>query len=162
MSWLAGQSIAGARLVEISSTAAAAKLASEKHGVAAVASIEAGRQYDLDVIDANIEDNPNNVTRFAVLGKSYPPPTGDDKTAILFQVSHQPGALADAMTVFKQHALNLTWIESFPAPETQNEYMFFVELTGHRDRSKRSSGRRGTHEDLGRVCAPSGSYRRAV
>ena len=56
-------------LVEISSTAAAAQLASEKHGVAAVASVEAGRQYDLDLIDANIEDNPNNITRFAVLGK---------------------------------------------------------------------------------------------
>lgn len=130
--WLASQ-LPGARLVEISSTAAAAKLAAEKHGVAAVASIEAGRQYDLDVIDVNIEDNPNNITRFAVLGKERQPPTGDDKTAILFQVNHQPGALADAMLVFKKHKLNLTWIESFPAPETQNEYLFFVELTGHRD-----------------------------
>lgn len=130
--WLASQ-LPGARLVEISSTAAAAKLAAEKPGVAAVASIEAGRQYDLDVIDVNIEDNPNNVTRFAVLGRERPDPTGDDKTAILFQIRHQPGALADAMTIFKQHALNLTWIESFPTPESQNEYMFFIELTGHRD-----------------------------
>ncbi len=130
--WLASQ-LPDARLVEISSTAAAAKLASEKHGVAAVASIEAGRRYNLDVIDANIEDNPNNVTRFAVLGKEQLGSTGDDKTALLFQVSHQPGALADAMTVFKKQSLNLTWIESFPAPETKNEYLFFVELTGHRD-----------------------------
>lgn len=130
--WLANQ-LPGARLVEISSTAAAAKLAAEKHGVAAVASMEAGREYNLDVIDANIEDNPNNVTRFAVLGKERPEPTGDDKTALLFQVSHRPGALADAMTVFKKHSLNLTWIESFPAPESKNEYMFFVELTGHRE-----------------------------
>jgi chorismate mutase/prephenate dehydratase len=130
--WLSSQ-LPDARLVEISSTAAAAKLAAEKFGVAAVASLEAGREYDLDVIDANIEDNPNNITRFAVIGKELPPPTGQDKTAILFQVSHQPGALADAMTVFKLHELNLTWIESFPSPETANEYMFFVELTGHRD-----------------------------
>ena len=130
--WLASQ-LPNARLVEISSTAAAAQLASEKHGVAAVASIEAGREYDLDVIDANIEDNPDNVTRFAVLGREMPEPTGDDKTAILFQVSHEPGALADAMTIFKQHQLNLTWIESFPAPKAMNEYMFFVELTGHRN-----------------------------
>ncbi len=130
--WLSNQ-LPNARLVEISSTAAAAKLASEKHGVAAVASIEAGRQYNLDVIDANIEDNPNNITRFAVLGKERPPRTGDDKTAILFQVNHQPGALADVMTIFKAHNLNLTWIESFPAPETKNEYLFFIELTGHRD-----------------------------
>jgi chorismate mutase/prephenate dehydratase len=130
--WLSSQ-LPKARLVEISSTAAAAKLASEKQGVAAVASIEAGRQYGLDVIDANIEDNPNNVTRFAVLGREQLPPTGDDKTAILFQVCHQPGALADAMTVFKSYSLNLTWIESFPAPEAQNEYLFFVELAGHRE-----------------------------
>lgn len=129
--WLANQ-LPNARLVEISSTAAAAQLAAEKHGVAAVASIEAGREYDLDIVDANIEDNPDNVTRFAVLGREMPEPSGNDKTAILFQVNHEPGALADAMTIFKQHKLNLTWIESFPAPNAMNEYMFFVELTGHR------------------------------
>ena len=132
--WLASQ-MPQAKIVENSSTAAAAKLASEKHGVAAVASLEAGREYNLDVIDENIEDNPNNVTRFAVLGKERPQATGDDKTALLFQISHCPGALADAMTIFKQSGLNLTWIESFPAPETKNEYLFFVELTGHRDDS---------------------------
>ena len=130
--WLAKQ-LPKARLVEISSTAAAAKLASEQTGVAAVASLEAGREYELDVIAASIEDNPNNITRFAVLGRERPSPTGNDKTAILFQVSHEPGALANAMTVFKQQNLNLTWIESFPAPETKNEYMFFIELSGHRD-----------------------------
>lgn len=129
--WLASQ-LPAARLVENSSTAAAAKHASATIGVAAIASLEAGRQYGLDVIDTNIEDNPNNVTRFAVLGREQPAPTGNDKTAILFQVNHEPGALADAMTVFKAHALNLTWIESFPAPQTQNEYLFFVELAGHR------------------------------
>jgi chorismate mutase/prephenate dehydratase len=158
--WLASQ-LPGARLVEISSTAAAAKLAAEKHGVAAVASIEAGRQYNLDVIDANIEDNPNNVTRFAVLGKELPPPSGDDKTAILFQVRHQPGALADAMTVFKRHELNLTWIESFPAPDTKNEYMFFVELTGHRE----DPPVQRAIEELGQTAhrlTILGSYRRAV
>lgn len=130
--WLAKQ-LPNAQLVEISSTAAAAKLASQQRGVAAVASLEAGREYELDVIASSIEDNPNNVTRFAVLGRERPAPTGNDKTAILFQVSHEPGALANAMTIFKQQNLNLTWIESFPAPETKNEYMFFIELTGHRD-----------------------------
>jgi chorismate mutase/prephenate dehydratase len=130
--WLA-KNLPAAQVVENTSTAAAAQLASQQPGVAAVASIEAGRQYDLDLIDANIEDNPNNVTRFAVLGKERAEPTGDDKTSILFQVSHQPGALADAMTIFKKCDLNLTWIESFPSPEASNEYLFFVELSGHRD-----------------------------
>ena len=130
--WLAKQ-LPKARLVEISSTAAAAQLAAEQTGVAAVASLEAGREYELDVIASDIEDNPNNVTRFAVLGRERSQPTGNDKTAMLFQISHEPGALANAMTIFKQRDLNLTWIESFPAPEAKNEYMFFIELTGHRN-----------------------------
>lgn len=130
--WLAVH-MPAANLIEVSSTTAAAEHASKQHGVAAVASIEAGRQYDLDVLNTNIEDNPNNITRFAVLGREKPRPTGDDKTSLLFQVHHQPGALADAMTIFKDQQLNLTWIESFPAPNAQNEYLFFVELSGHRD-----------------------------
>lgn len=130
--WLASQ-LPQAKLVEISSTAAAARLAADKPGAAAVASLEAGREYDLDVIDADIEDNPNNVTRFAVLGRERPAPTGDDKTAVLFQVAHRPGALAEAMRVFQKQGLNLTWIESFPKPEKPNEYLFFIELSGHRD-----------------------------
>lgn len=120
-----------ARMIEISSTAAAAELAANKPGAAAVASVEAGRQYGLDVIDACIEDNPNNVTRFAILGRHSAPPSGNDKTAILFQVAHRPGALADAMMIFKQAGLNLTWIESFPIPGTNAEYLFFVETVGH-------------------------------
>lgn len=128
--WLA-QNLPEAKLVEISSTAAAAKLAAERPGVAAVASIEAGTRYGLNVVQANIEDNRNNVTRFAILGSSPTQPTGNDKTAILFQVAHQPGALADTMNLFKKGGLNLTWIESFPLPGSTNEYLFFVELEGH-------------------------------
>ena len=130
--WLASQ-LPQAKLIEVASTAAAAERAAKVAGVAAVASIQAGRQYGLDVVETNIEDNPHNVTRFAVLGKELPPPTGDDKTSLLFQLSHRPGALADAMNIFKDRELNLTWIESFPAPESKSEYLFFVELSGHRD-----------------------------
>ncbi len=129
--WLSGQ-LPQAKLVEVSSTAVAAQHAAQRQGVAAVASVQAGRQYGLDVIEPDIEDNPNNVTRFAVLGKELPEPSGDDKTSLLFQVNHEPGALADAMTVFKENGLNLTWIESFPSPLAKNEYLFFVELRGHR------------------------------
>ena len=158
--WLAKQ-LPNARLVEINSTAAAAKLAAEQRGVAAVASLEAGREYKLDVIAESIEDNRNNVTRFAVLGQHQPAPSGDDKTAILFQVSHEPGALANAMTIFKEQDLNLTWIESFPAPETKNEYMFFIELSGHRDATKVGQA----IEQLGRIAQRLtilGSYPRAT
>lgn len=131
--WLA-QHLPDARLVEITSTAAAAKLAAEKEGVAAIASHEAGVHHGLHVIDANIEDNPNNVTRFVILGGSPAEPTGKDKTAIMFQVPHQPGALADAMLVFRKNKLNLTWIESFPVEGSRSEYLFFIELEGHQQR----------------------------
>ena len=158
--WLAKQ-LPNAQLIEISSTAAAAKLASQQPGVAAVASLEAGREYELDVIATHIEDNPNNVTRFAVLGREHPAPTGNDKTAILFQVSHEPGALANAMTIFKQQNLNLTWIESFPAPETKNEYMFFIELTGHRDTDDVQAAMNELHT-LAQRLTILGSYPRAA
>ena len=78
-----------------------------------------------------IEDNPDNVTRFAVIGRDAAPRTGHDKTALVFEAPHEPGALADAMAIFKKQRLNLTWIESFPIPGVPSEYLFFVELEGH-------------------------------
>ncbi|QDV62947.1 prephenate dehydratase [Crateriforma conspicua] len=130
--WLADQ-MPDARLVETNSTAGAAQLAAQRPGVAAVASFEAGRQYDLNIVAKNIEDNPNNVTRFVILGHDAPMPTGNDKTSLVCQVLHQPGKLADLMTTFKTHELNMTWIESFPIPGRPNEYFFFIEFDGHRD-----------------------------
>lgn len=129
-SWLA-HNLPTAKLIEMSSTAAAAQLAAERYGAAAVASLEAGIHHGLDVVAASIEDNRNNVTRFVILGNLPTTPTGNDKTALLFKVSHEPGALADVMMLFKKASLNLTWIESFPLPGSSNEYLFFIELEGH-------------------------------
>jgi chorismate mutase/prephenate dehydratase len=92
--------------------------------------------YGLNVIDAHIEDNKNNVTRFAIIGGEPRRRTGKDKTSLMFELAHKPGALADAMLVFKKARLNLTWIESFPMPNMKNEYLFFVEFEGHRDDSR--------------------------
>jgi chorismate mutase/prephenate dehydratase len=128
--WLATH-LPDARPMETTSTAAAARLAARKAGVAAIASRRAGARYGLDVIAANIEDNRNNTTRFAVIGHHTGRRTGRDKTSVMFELAHQPGALADAMGIFKRHQLNLTWIESFPMPQTANEYLFFVEFVGH-------------------------------
>jgi chorismate mutase/prephenate dehydratase len=136
--WL-GQHVPEARLIEVASTAAAARLAAEKPGVAAIASFEAGVHHGLDVIDENIEDNSHNVTRFAVIGNRPCEPTGRDKTSLMFQLKHQPGALADAMVIFREAKINLTWIESFPLPSHPNEYLFFIELEGH-EKSKSISG----------------------
>jgi chorismate mutase/prephenate dehydratase len=109
---------------------------------AAVASKQAGVNYSLDVLARNIEDNPDNVTRFAVIGARPGDRTGNDKTAIVFEAPHEPGALADAMAIFKRQRLNLTWIESFPIPGARGRYLFFLEFQGHPDqlRVKRALG----------------------
>ncbi len=94
--WLA-KHLPAARTIEVTSTSTAAQLAGEKPGAAAIASLQAGMHHGLDVLAENIEDNPANTTRFAVIGDHVSPPTGNDRTAMLFQTEHRPGALADAM-----------------------------------------------------------------
>lgn len=130
------QHLPNASAVEIASTAAAARLAASKPGAAAIASRQAGVNYGLDFIAENIEDNRNNVTRFALIGNAPPMRSGSDKTSLMFELPHEPGSLADATAVFKRNQLNLTWIESFPMPETPNEYLFFVEFQGHPDEAQ--------------------------
>lgn len=133
--WLA-RHLPAARLVEVTSTPTAAQIAQDKPGAAAIASLQAGVHYGLDVLAADIEDNKNNLTRFAVIGDETGDRTGRDKCALMFEVAHQPGALADAMNIFKRNKLNLTWIESFPISRPEGGYMFFVELEGHETESR--------------------------
>jgi chorismate mutase/prephenate dehydratase len=128
--WLA-KHLPAARPIEVTSTSTAAQLAKEKPGAGAVASLQAGIHYGLDVLAEQIEDNPNNLTRFAVIGEQSGRRTGNDKTAMMFEVEHRPGALADAMGIFKRNRLNLTWIESFPIPGGKRAYLFFIEMEGH-------------------------------
>ena len=133
--WLA-RHLPWARTVEMTSTAAAAQLAAGKQGAAAVASRLAAANYGLDIVAAGIEDNQNNVTRFAVIGGESAARTGKDKTALMFEIPHSSGSLSDVMSVFKRGRLNLTWIESFPMAGSENEYLFFVELEGHQNDAK--------------------------
>ncbi|MCL4193590.1 MAG: prephenate dehydratase [Thermoguttaceae bacterium] len=128
--WLA-RHLPAARPIEVTSTSTAAQLAKEKPGAAAIASLEAGVNYGLDVLAERIEDNPDNRTWFAVIGDHTGKRTGNDHTAIMFQTEHRFGALADVLAIFKRNRINLTWIESFPVPGTQRVYLFFVELEGH-------------------------------
>jgi chorismate mutase/prephenate dehydratase len=130
--WLA-RHLPGARTIEVTSTSTAAQLAQDKPGAAAIASLQAGVHYGLDILAADIEDNKGNLTRFAVIGDETGRRTGHDKCALMFEIEHRPGALADAMNVFKRNRLNLTWIESFPIARPEGGYMFFVELEGHED-----------------------------
>jgi chorismate mutase / prephenate dehydratase len=128
--WLA-KHLPAARTIEVTSTSTAAQLASEKPGAAAIASIQAGMHYGLEILAENIEDNPGNITRFAVIGGERPERTGNDRTALLFQTEHRPGALAEAMNIFKRYRLNLTWIESFPVTGMARVYLFFVEMEAY-------------------------------
>lgn len=115
----------------VGSTAEAAVSAGANRRIAAVGSERAAVHYDLTILARNIEDNPHNITRFAVIGTVPAARTGADKTALMFEIPHQPGALADTMNVFKRNKLNMTWIESFPIPGSQGRYLFFVEFVGH-------------------------------
>jgi len=128
--WLA-KHLPQADLVEVASSAEAANQAKGNPHVAAVASAQAGVNYGLSVLAKDIEDNPDNVTRFAVIGPTPGARTGKDKTSLVIEIAHQPGALADAMAIFKRNRLNMTWIESYPIPGSRGRYLFFLEFVAH-------------------------------
>lgn len=133
--WLS-KNLPQASLHEVASTSDAAKLVLTEPNVAAVASREASVRYGITVLAQNIEDSPFNETRFAVIGTTDSARTGTDKTALLFQIGHTPGALADVLAAFKAAKINLTWIESFPYREAKGQYVFFVDFEGHREDQK--------------------------
>ncbi len=133
--WLA-KHMPKASLCEVASTAEAAQLARANPDLAAIASLQAGTNYGLPVLAKNIEDQADNITRFAIISKEAAPRTGNDKTALMLEIAHQPGALADVMAVFKRNRLNMTWIESFPIPGHRGRYLFFVEFVGHQSELK--------------------------
>ena len=130
--WLS-RNLPHASLHEVSSTADAAKLVQTEPHSAAVASRQAGVRFGLRMLFSNIEDYVGNETRFAVIALHDSAKTGHDKTAMMFQVPHTPGSLADILGLFKQNKINLTWIESFPFKEAKGEYVFFVDFDGHVD-----------------------------
>jgi chorismate mutase/prephenate dehydratase len=134
--WIS-KNVPHASLHEVASTAVAAELAQREPGAAAVASRQAAVRFGLRILFENIEDSPHNETRFAVIGHQECGRTGHDKTAIMFRIPHHPGSLVSALDVFRQHKLNLTWIESFPAARAgKPEYVFFVDFEGHAEDAK--------------------------
>ena len=95
----------------------------------------AARRYGLNVLAANIEDQPHNETRFAVIAEQRRARTGHDKTTLMFRLPNQAGSLAKAIAPFEKNEVNLTWIESFPASDSHSDrdptYLFFVDFEGH-------------------------------
>lgn len=114
-------------------TAGSVKLIKEQ-GVAdaaAIASERAAQIYGMKILKRNISDNPDNYTRFFVLSKSEVPPSGNDKTSIIFSVKHIPGALYKALEEFASREINLTKIESRPTKRKPWEYNFYLDFEGH-------------------------------
>jgi chorismate mutase/prephenate dehydratase len=115
------------------STARAAELAANEPGSAAIGSTIAGEIHGLHALFEKIEDNPDNVTRFFVIGREPAKRTGNDKTAVMFATANKPGALAEVLNVFKVNQINLTDIEKRPSKTVNWEYYFFIDAAGHMD-----------------------------
>jgi len=129
--WLKGN-VPRAEIIEMMPTAKAAHKAMEDPKSAAIANSLCIELYGLPVLADHIEDNPDNRTRFVVLGYNEPKHTGHDKTSLMFSLRNRPGELYTALGAFVLHGVNLMMIESRPAPRSSFEYIFYVDCAGHR------------------------------
>ncbi|MCK4507813.1 MAG: prephenate dehydratase [Desulfuromonadales bacterium] len=146
-SWLE-ESLPDIPLVDASSTAFAAQQAAEDASVAAIASESAASLYGLRVVKHKIEDNPNNFTRFLIIGSELQSPSGNDKTSIMFSVKDQAGILYHMLEPFSKRDINLAKIESRPTKGKAWEYIFFLDMVGHVQDEKIS----GAVEELRDSC----------
>ena len=150
-------------LVPTYDTAGSVKMIKER-GIAdgaAIAGMRAAEIYGMEILAREIEDNPNNFTRFFVLAKNDSPPTGNDKTSIVFSVSHRPGALYGLLRELAASQINLTKIESRPTRQRPWEYNFYLDFEGHReDTSSREA--LGKIEQIALFVKVLGSYPRAA
>ncbi|MCK4739756.1 MAG: prephenate dehydratase [Deltaproteobacteria bacterium] len=119
-------------IVEVVSTATAAEMAKNDPSVGAVASEAAATFYDLKIVEDTIQDNPYNMTRFLVIGKKESTKTGADKTSLMFAIKDSPGALYKFLKPFASRGINLTKIESRPLKQKAWEYVFFLDIDGHK------------------------------
>ncbi|MBF7689192.1 MULTISPECIES: prephenate dehydratase [Acinetobacter] len=123
----------GVECVALSSNAEAARrIRSEWHS-AAIASDVAASTYGLEILHNNIEDNPENTTRFLVIGREKIPQSGNDKTSLLISAHNRSGALLEILEPFSKHRISLTSIETRPDLHEKWTYIFFIDLEGHID-----------------------------
>ena len=116
----------------VGSNAEAARIAAERDGVAAIAGESAADRYGLDIVHANIEDQPDNKTRFFVIGQQVVGPSGRDRTSIMVSTRNEPGALYKVLEPFHRHGISLSRIESRPSKVSSWSYVFFIDFEGHR------------------------------
>ncbi|MCC5834895.1 MAG: prephenate dehydratase [Opitutales bacterium] len=132
--WLAN-TLPGVELIEATSTAAAVRYAAEHRDAAAIASSIAAQLYDVPILQENVVDKQNNITRFLVIGKQPTPPLGNkqDKTSLVFSIRDETGALMKAIHPFSSRNINLCKIESRPSRRKVWDYYFYVDIIGHQD-----------------------------
>jgi chorismate mutase/prephenate dehydratase len=130
--WLT-QHLPAIERVPVTSNAEAARRAADELGAAAIAGEAAAERYQLAVLARSIEDEPNNTTRFLVLGNLEPGPTGRDRTSLVMSAENKPGAVHALLTPLAQHRVSMTRIESRPARMRSAlwEYVFFIDIEGH-------------------------------
>jgi chorismate mutase/prephenate dehydratase len=115
----------------VASNGEAARLASEDPAVAAIAGEIAGQRYGLGVVQAHVQDDPHNRTRFAVIGRMRPMPSGKDRTSLVLSVPNKAGAVYSLLAPLASHGVSMTRFESRPARMGTWEYYFYVDVEGH-------------------------------
>lgn len=150
----------GAELVAVSSNAEAARLATQTPDSAAIAGEMAADLYDLNLLERNIEDEPDNTTRFLVIGRLQVGITGRDKTTLLISTGNQPGALHRALAPFAEHGISMSKIESRPSRRGAWDYVFFIDVEGHQDDTEVAAALRAAQTQVS-FFKVLGSYPRA-
>lgn len=130
--WL-NQNLPGVERVPVSSNAEAARLASLEPAAAAIAGEMAAEIYGLAVVERNIEDDPNNTTRFLVLGSHDAARSGQDKTSLVMSAPNRPGAMYELLAPLARNGVSMTKLESRPSRMTLWDYVFYVDVEGHRE-----------------------------
>lgn len=118
-------------LHEVASNGLAAQMAAEQEDCAAICGEKAVQIYNLTKVHEYIEDQPNNTTRFIILGKQLPGPSGCDKTSLIICTADKPGSLLHILTPLEKHKINMTMIESRPYRLRNWTYLFFIDFEGH-------------------------------
>lgn len=117
----------------VASNAEAARMAAEDPSVAAIAGEMALERYDVQKLAENIEDRPDNTTRFLVVGREALGQSGEDKTSVLVSVKNKPGALYHVLEPFHRHNISLTRLETRPSHSGTWAYVFYIDFEGHID-----------------------------
>ncbi|MFT7560742.1 MAG: chorismate mutase/prephenate dehydratase [Flavobacteriales bacterium] len=120
-----------AEKIAVSSNSEAAKRVKGEWNAAAIAGETAAELYGLAVFAKNIEDQPDNSTRFLIIGDEDVGPSGDDKTSIMVSTKNQPGALHDILEPFHRRGIDLTRVETRPSKNGVWNYVFFIDFAGH-------------------------------